>query len=149
MGPGVTDLAVNPDSRQVLVSGGAPNQLTTIDVGPHRLGPRYSIPTDAQATGVAADTDALYLTTPSEDHLWVLDRAGVVKRSITVAGAASVLTVPQPFTIRVIPKELPNTGAGPFDGSSLYLWAALLTWAAVAVIIGLTVRRKRRTGPLP
>lgn len=113
VGPGTTDLAFSPDGRQALVSGESPNQLTVIDVTAHRLATRHALPVPDTASGVAVDDGFGYLAVPTQNRVYVLEKTGwSVVRQMNVERPDSIATVPDPFILRVIPRELPATGGG-------------------------------------
>lgn len=138
VGAGAGDLAFAPDGRSAYVAGEGPNQITVIDSAAHRVTNRIGLPGGATATGVAADEQFLYLAVPAENKLYVLQRTSLqVVREIQVSGARTVATVPDPFILRVIPRELPNTGSGqPADG---WQWG----YAAAIALLGAALVARR------
>lgn len=137
-GPGASDLAFTPDARQALVVGAGPEQITVIDAINHRVVARTGLPVAAPATGVALDDAFAYVAVPSANRVWILERtAWRPARELNVDGAVTVSTVPDPFILRIIPRELPHTGSGPGG-----LWLFPIGTLLVALAVGLVRVRK-------
>jgi DNA-binding beta-propeller fold protein YncE len=143
IGPGATDIAFTPDGRQVLVSGAAPNQLTVLDVAGQRLATRSALPTPDAATGVGADDGYAYLSVAAQNRVYVLDKTSwSVVRQVNVEDATTISIVPDPFILRAVPRELPNTGAG---GAAPW-WPVAAGIAAAALLLTARLVISHRNG---